>query len=167
MYQTSPKWLVWIMEHSQKSIFMIKKWLEKVLLWQISPKSRRAGQLKEEEDGYKRKRRATRRGIYKKSKKQQERKSDKNLTCIYPLKPLFESQEYSFYAYKALIQLYLSPIIFVIFPLWIIISHPQEISCVDLEFKASFRSFLFLTPYSLVTIFFPIFYFQILLLFFF
>jgi len=88
-------------------------------------------------------------------------------TCIYPLKPLFESQEHSFYAYKALIQLYLSPIIFVIFPLWIIISHPQQISCVDLEFKASFRSFLFLTPYSLVTIFFPIFYFQILLLFFF
>ena len=56
-------------------------------------------------------------------------------TCIYPLKPLFVPREYNFYAYKALIQLYLFPIIFVIFPLGIFISHPQENSCVDLNSK--------------------------------
>ena len=90
-------------------------------------------------------------------------------TCIYPLEPLFEPQEYIFYAYKALIQLFLSPSIFVIFPLWIIISHPQEISCVDPEFIASYRSCVLcvLDPPQFGNYFFPSFLFSKIFFFFF
>ena len=89
-------------------------------------------------------------------------------TCIYPLEPLFEPQEYIFYAYKALIQLFLSPSIFVIFPLWIIISHPQEISCVDPEFIASYRSCVLcvLDPPQFGNYFFPSFLFSKIFFFF-
>ena len=52
------------------------------------------------------------RGSRKNLRKNKREKVRKVFTYIYPLKPLFVPWEYDFSAYKALIQLYLPPIIF-------------------------------------------------------
>ena len=67
---------------------------------------------------------------------------EKKKDCIYPLELLYVPRMYI----KPLIQWYLPPIIFLIFPLWISTSHLLEISWVDLKLKVSSLAIVFFTP---------------------